>query len=242
MATNQLDNLTLGGTITMDTNALFARVVCGAGIPGHATGAGSCYVKGTFEVDGATFIDGDMTIDGGGVVYIEDNNAAAVAFQESTNVYLKFDTTDAAEQVEVGKLLELSTSGWINYGTAAGAMRQPEMFTYALSAGDAGGGILNQLNPMGAAGFVKIMVTLSASSTGACTADAGVAATGVSDDTLMDGIDINAGTGPFSSDDSSNSGTPWAAIAAGEYITISMATGAAAGTAGTAFVWFMKTP
>ena len=42
---------------------------------------------------------------------MQDNNAAALNFQESSNVYLRFITTDAGEKLQVHKDLDLGLSG-----------------------------------------------------------------------------------------------------------------------------------
>lgn len=58
----------------------------------------------------------------------------------------------------------------------------------------AGGDLLNLLNPEGAPLIItNFIIRSTVVSTGAATIDAGVAATGVSNDELIDGLDINAG-------------------------------------------------
>lgn len=55
----------------------------------------------------------------------------------------------------------------------------------------AGGDVLNLLNPEGVDLFITALILdITTPATGAATADAGVAATGTSDDTLMDGVDV----------------------------------------------------
>ena len=57
----------------------------------------------------------------------------------------------------------------------------------------AGGAMLNLANPEGADVLItNFVVRSTVVSTGAATIDAGVAATGVSNDELIDGLDINA--------------------------------------------------
>jgi hypothetical protein len=107
----QLDTLTLGGVISLETGAYFSRMVIGNGTPGHATTAETCYVEGILEVDGALYQDGDHYIAAGKVAYLGDNNAAAWSVQESTNVYQRFITTDAAELVQFHKEVHLGLSG-----------------------------------------------------------------------------------------------------------------------------------
>lgn len=233
--TTTINNPTLSGTISLAAGALISRVVVGSGTPGHATSAGTAYVKDDLEVDGDIYQDADHHIDGGGVTYLEAANAAAASVQEGANVYVRYDTV--AEQVEVGQVMELSADGFTNAAGGTGTIRQPETFVYALAALDAAGGILNQVNPFGVNAYVRIVLDVTTVATGACTINAGVAATGVSSDTLLDGLDVNSATGLFSSvDDPGGNGRTYDYIAAGEYITISMATGAAAGLVGNAYV------
>lgn len=109
--TVQLDGLTLGGTITLDTGAKFSRMVVGTGTPGFATAVGSCYVTDNLEVDADSYFDGDIYLHAGCVSYLSDNNAAAWSLQESTNVYIRAITTNAAEKVQIHKDLDLGLSG-----------------------------------------------------------------------------------------------------------------------------------
>jgi hypothetical protein len=109
--TLQLDGLTLGGTISLATGGRWSRMVVGTGTPGYATSAGTCYVTSTLEVDGDTYLDGDVYAHAGCVEYLVDNNAAAKSVQESTNVYQRFITTDAAELVQFHKEVHLGLSG-----------------------------------------------------------------------------------------------------------------------------------
>lgn len=57
----------------------------------------------------------------------------------------------------------------------------------------AGGDMLNLANPEGADLLItRFIVNITTPSTGAATIDAGVAATGTSNDELIDGLDVNA--------------------------------------------------
>ena len=133
--------------------------------------------------------------------------------------------------------LELDAAGFTNNNGSTGSVRQQETFVYSLGDGDAAGGVLDQLNPFGANAYVRLEIITTTVATAACTIDAGVAATGVSSNTLIDGLDVNSATGLFSSaDNPGGSGKTFVLIAAGEYITISKATGAAAGLVGNAYV------
>ena len=67
----------------------------------------------------------------------------------------------------------------------------------------------------------------------------GQAATAVSSDNLVDGVDLGAGVGVFSSiDDGGTNGRTYRRLEVDELVTGSTATGAAAGLAGNAFVFY----
>lgn len=111
-------------------------------------------------------------------------------------------------------------------------MREP------LGALDTAGGVLSILNPFSRTMIIgKMMIYTTTKSTGASTVDFGVAATSISNDTLLDGLDLGTATGLF--DNITNKGTNglskaiWAATG---YITGSMASGAAAGLVGYAYI------
>lgn len=79
----------------------------------------------------------------------------------------------------------------------------------SLTAGSAttGGATLSLANPTGATIFLtRLILDITTVSTGAATVDAGIAANGTtSNDTLIDGLDVNAATGTF--DNIENQGT-----------------------------------
>ena len=57
----------------------------------------------------------------------------------------------------------------------------------------AGGDALNLLNPEGAALIItRFIINVTTAATGAATIDAGVAATGTSNDELLDGVDVGS--------------------------------------------------
>lgn len=77
-----------------------------------------------------------------------------------------------------------------------------------LTALAAGGAMLNLANPEGADVLItNFVVRSTVVSTGAATIDAGVAATGVSNDELIDGLDINAAVVCESNHDQVTEGT-----------------------------------
>lgn len=122
---------------------------------------------------------------------------------------------------------------------------QKGAYRYALSNADTGGGVLSLANPFGADVIIPsggLLLDVTTAATAACTIDAGIAAGATnSADTLIDGLDVNSAAGQFDNiaDKGSNGGPKkWGAA---EYLTISMATGAAAGLAGYAYIqWIIE--
>jgi hypothetical protein len=120
---------------------------------------------------------------------------------------------------------------------------QKGAYRAALAALDTGGGILSLANPEEAAIIVtRLAIYTTTKSTGACTADAGIAAGATtSSDNLIDGVDLGTAAGQFCN--LKNAGTNGKASqlwAANQYLTISMASGAAAGLVGYAYVEYIR--
>jgi hypothetical protein len=114
-----------------------------------------------------------------------------------------------------------------------------KMYKVALADADTAGGVLSLANPEGVALIVTgLVLDVTTAATGACTLDAGIAANGTtSNDTLIDGVDVN--TAVITADNIKNAGTNGASArrwGATEYLTVSKASGAAAGLAGYAYV------
>lgn len=90
------------------------------------------------------------------------------------------------------------------------------------------------VNPWGEAMIItKAVLDLTTVATGAATVDIGVAATAIANDTLMDGLDVNAATGLF--DNVTNKGTnglPQVVWAATGYVTVAEASGDVNGMVG----------
>lgn len=114
----------------------------------------------------------------------------------------------------------------------------------ALGALDTGGGVLSLLNPEGVDLIIPsggLLLDITTKSTAACTLDGGVGsgATTVYD-TLIDGLDANAAAGTF--DNIADKGTNGGPVKwpAGEYLTVSMKTGAAAGLVGNAYIGYVR--
>ena len=79
-------------------------------------------------------------------------------------------------------------------------------------------------NNTGKTVLVQAVIDVTTVATGAATLDIGRAATAVTSDTLMDGIDVNAAIGQFSSGVGTN-GRSFRKVAAGEYVTVFRASG-----------------
>lgn len=111
----------------------------------------------------------------------------------------------------------------------------------ALGVADTAGGVLAWANPTGGSILVqRVILDVTTKATGACTLDVGVAANGTTlNDTLLDGVDVGTAAGVF--DNIENQGINGVAakkVTASQYVTASMATGAAAGLVGYAYVHY----
>ncbi len=116
----------------------------------------------------------------------------------------------------------------------------------ALAALDTGGGILSQANPEGTDLIVtRFIVDVTTPATAACTADFGIAAAATTlSDVLIDGPDVNAAAVCLDSADATQQGTNGHASAkwgSAQFLTGSMASGAAAGLVGYAYVEYVRT-
>lgn len=114
----------------------------------------------------------------------------------------------------------------------------------ALTALDTGGGIFSWANPEDVAIIITgLFFDLTTKATAACTLDAGTTATSETtvSDNLIDGLDINAATGLFDNfTDKGTNGRSRQKLAVGKWVTGSMKTGAAAGTAGYAYIRYVR--
>ncbi len=130
-------------------------------------------------------------------------------------------------------------------GAAAGTVtfdRSVKIARVALAALDTGGGVLSWANPEAGSIIVnRVVLDVTTKATAACTIDVGttaVSATTSSDD-LIDGLDIGTAAGVF--DNLGNAGTNGKTrqkLATGKWVTASMASGAAAGTVGFAYIHY----
>lgn len=109
----------------------------------------------------------------------------------------------------------------------------------ALAALDTGGGVLAWQNPeSGSIIITGFSVDVTTASTGACTVDFGTTATNAttSSDNLIDGASVAAIAVLSNIDDKGTNGKSRQKLATGKWITGSMASGAAAGLVGYAYI------
>ncbi len=109
----------------------------------------------------------------------------------------------------------------------------------ALAALDTGGGVLSLANPEGQSLIVtNLVIYLTTKATAACTLNAGIAAAATtSSDNIIDGLDVNAAAGAFA--EKGTNGKLAQLWTSSQFLTISMASGAAAGLVGYAFIEYM---
>ena len=112
----------------------------------------------------------------------------------------------------------------------------------ALAALDTGGGVLAWANPeAGSILITRVVLDVTTKATGACTVDIGTtaASAATSSDTLIDGLDVGTATGVFDSiTDKGTNGKSRQKLATGKWVTGSMASGAAAGLVGVAYIHY----
>lgn len=107
---------------------------------------------------------------------------------------------------------------------------------------DTAGGVLAVANPVGATVTItEVILVVTTKATDACTVDIGPAANATTlNDTLIDGLDVNAAAGNFDNiSDAGGSGGRDVSWAASEYVTISTASGASAGLVGKLIINFI---
>jgi hypothetical protein len=111
-----------------------------------------------------------------------------------------------------------------------------------LKAVDTAGGILAWANPTGGPIIITdLILDVTTQSTGACTANAGIANDGVtSNNTLMTAVSL-AAAGVFNAiKNAGASGISQTKCAANQFVTVSQATGASAGLVGNAYIRYVK--
>lgn len=121
----------------------------------------------------------------------------------------------------------------------AGEFERVHSIKRALTASDAAAGVLSLKNATGRPLYVRALVLrITTKATGACTLDAGIAATEALDDDLIDGLDVGTAAGIFDNvqDSGINGGKRGRLWDKDEFLTISKATGATAGLVGQAII------
>lgn len=112
----------------------------------------------------------------------------------------------------------------------------------ALAALDTGGGVLSWANPESGSIIVeRVVLDVTTASTGACTVDVGTTATtaATSSDNLIDGVTVAAIAVKDNVGDAGTNGKARQKLATGKWVTGSMASGAAAGLAGYAYIHYL---
>ena len=111
-----------------------------------------------------------------------------------------------------------------------------------LAAVDTAGGLFSWKNPETSAILVEhVALVVGTKTTGACTADVGTTAASATtlSDNLIDGKDINAAAGTFTNLESTGTnGKAGQRLAAGKWVTGSVASGASAGIVGTYEIYY----
>jgi len=113
----------------------------------------------------------------------------------------------------------------------------------ALAAVDTAGGVFSWQNDETVSIIVqRLILDVTTASTGACTLDCGTTAASATTkiDNLIDGLDVNAAAGVFDNvEDQGTNGTSRQKLAAGKWVTGSVASGASAGIVGFAYIQYI---
>jgi len=143
----------------------------------------------------------------------------------------------------VAKLKQLFLNSVEVIATAAELNRGSlKKVTGALAAVDTAGGVFSWANPETSEILVEhVAIKTTHVATAACTVDAGTTATTATtlSDNLIDGKDVNAAIGTFSNLESAGTnGKAGQRLAAGKWVTGSVASGASAGIVGTYEIYY----
>lgn len=147
---------------------------------------------------------------------------------------------ESGASFKIGGAAVTATAAELNL--ADGADRVTKIGRVALAAVDTAGGIFTWANPTGAAIVVtRLVLNITTKTAGASTLDCGTTDTSATtlSDNLIDGLDANAAAGVF--DNLVNHGTSGKAgqpLAAGKWVTGSLASGASAGLVGYAYIHY----
>ena len=171
------------------------------------------------KIGGVRFKDGKMLDPGvrSGSVHSDATDGTTIGLNTSSKLEVKDASITAAKMAQ--------GAGYWRTGT--------------LTASDAAAGIFSIENTDASNDLVvtRLVIGVMTASSGACTADFGTAATEVSSDNLLDGINLNA-AGYYDTNQSGDHGTNGTSIAripASGYLTGSKSTGHTSGLVG----WFL---
>jgi hypothetical protein len=128
------------------------------------------------------------------------------------------------------------------FGTVA-FDRSVKVARVALAAADTGGGVFAWQNPeAGSVQVERVILDVTTQSSGACTVDVGATATNAttSSDNLIDGVSVAAAGLKDNLGDAGTNGKARQKLAAGKWVTASVASGASAGLVGFAYVHYIN--
>jgi len=209
--------------------------------PAATTAAGS--VSGSLEIGSAD--SGDKTVRRCYVdCYVQLTFTSIAQDDVGKTVYATDNyTVDEAQNsgVAVGTLITYisATSGWVRlnwYAQHDGTV----FWKQAISATSGGGGLFNILNPAGETIMIeRCALDITTASSTVSTIDIGVAATGTSNDELIDGVAASA-TGVFDNiTDAGTNGGATVKCTAAQYITGTFSSAASAKSiAGSVGIWY----
>ncbi len=153
---SELSTLKLGGITIDKANSLFT-IQNGSAVTKFEvdTNNGNTTINGTLSVSdnnitnvGNIALDSISADDSDIAINLTDNRPSALNIKENGNSYLKFDTTDTAEKVVVGKTLQLSsytTNGLLSTSGGNGTIALPIKYSSGrvTESVNAGGGFTN---------------------------------------------------------------------------------------------------
>jgi len=146
-----------------------------------------------------------------------------------------------ADSVKIGTLMTYidADEGWVELNKFY--QHDGTIFlTQAISRSSTAGGLFNILNPTGATIIIeRVILDITAGTSGAGTIDVGVAATLTSNDALIDGVASSTTGVKNSGKNAGTNGTHVAKCTSAQYITGTLATGASGSLlAGTVGIWY----
>lgn len=161
------------------------------------------------------------------------------SFNDDVNTGLNSDGADVVSLVAGGvEVLRVNSSAAPM--ALSSTYKLPQIVEVPLAAVDTAGGVFAWQNPTGVDIIVnRVTIRTTTESTGACTLDVGTTATSATtlSDNLIDGLSVASAAGVF--DNLGNAGTNGKTrhtLAAGKWVTASVASGASAGLVGSAFI------